>query len=234
MPRFADHLTDIGDILLSTAENGEVRVNVGDVLTKAGYDTNASVWGPDGYIAMPNDPSDDGAARALYLLDGNNRRVFGFTDNRFAAQAGTLQPGDRRIVTDGPTRIYITKATAQVGLYTEAENEPPVGGKGMILDLNGSEGVIQIRSGGCLIVLDGQNSKITISASGASGNAAIVIDPVNGISLLAGTVNLDAGFTTLGLNSDGTRPGKPGIDTVLIGAMGQSGVASPKCYAPQY
>lgn len=231
---FAHHLTDLADVLLATAEGGEMRVNLGNVTTGDGYATDVPVWGPDGYLARPNDAADGAAARALYMIDGHNRRVFAFSDNRFAAQAGTMKSGDRRIVSSSAARFYLTNASAQIGLYTEAANEPPVGGKGMILDLNGEEGVVQIRCGGCLIVLDGQNGKITLSAIGASGNATITLDPVNGISLLAGVVNVDAGFTTLSLNSDGTRPGKPGLDTVTVGAMGQSAVASPRVYAASY
>ncbi len=232
--RFADHLTQIADVLHSTAEGGEVRINVGEETTGEGERASVPVWGPEGYIAAPNDTSDKGAAQALYLVDGQQQRAFAFRDNRFAAQAGTLEPGDRMIVTDGPTRFYMKRQRAQVGLYTEAASEPPIGGKGMILDMNGEAGVLQIKCGGCSIVLDGQKGQIVISAAGPSGNATITLDAVTGISLLAGTVNLDAGFSTLGLNSDGTRPGKPGVDTVLIGPMGTAGIPSVKCYAPAY
>lgn len=233
MPRHPDHLIDYADVLLSTATSGEVRVNLGNSVTGEGYDNNASVWGPDGYLARPNDPSDDGAARALYFVDGNARKVFATCDNRFAAQAGALEPGDRMIVTDGAGRIFMKQATAHVGMYTEMPDEPPSGGKGMILSLNGAEGVITLRAGGAMIVLDGNAGTITLLASGPSGNTSITLDSST-ISLLAGAVHLDGGFTTLGLNSDGTRPGKPGVDTVLIGALGQTGVPSKGAFAPAY
>lgn len=226
----ANALIDIADVLHSTAENGEVRVNLGNVQTGAGYSLSAPVWGPDGYLARPNDPA-DGAARALYMTDGHNRHVIGTADYRFTPQAGTLEPGDRMIVTDGPTRFYMKKAEAQVGLYTEATDEPAVGGKGMILDLSGSDGTIQLRFGGTLIVLDG--STVTILAAGATSQSSIVMTDTT-ITLTAGTVNIAGGFVCLGLNSDGTLPGKPGLDTVTVGALGQAAVASPRVFAANY
>ena len=216
------------------AEGGEVRVNPGEETTGEGFASDTQVWGPDGYIARPNDPNDKGAAQVFYTVEGQQQIALAFRDNRFAAQAGTLEPGDRMIVTDGPTRFYLKRTKAQVGLYTEAANEPPTGGKGMILDLSGESGVIQIRAGGCIISLDGQNGKITLTASGPSGAATLVLDAVNGISLIGGVANIDCPFVTLGLNSDNTRPGKPGLDTVTIGAAGQTAVASPKVYAAQF
>jgi hypothetical protein len=225
-----DQYFDLGDVLLSTAEKGQIRVNLGDVDTQKGYGVSTPVWGPDGYLAVPNDPK-DGAARALYLTTGQGRRAIAFSDNRFAGQAGTMKPGDRRIVTDGPTRFYLTRSDKRIGFYTETENDPPVGGKGMLFDMSGKDGVIQLRAGGCSITLDAQKGTITLCAAGPSGAATLVLDPVNGIQLLSGIVNVDAPFVTLALNSDGSRPGKPGIDTVTVGAMGQSAVASPHCFA---
>jgi hypothetical protein len=98
-------------------------------------------------------------------------------------------------------------------------------------EFSGKDGVIQLRAGGCSITLDAQKGTITLCAAGPSGAATLVLDPVNGIQLLSGIVNVDAPFVTLALNSDGSRPGKPGIDTVTVGAMGQSAVASPHCFA---
>jgi hypothetical protein len=234
MSRYADHLTDVADVLLSTAEGSEVRVNIGEETTGVGIAQDVQVWGPDGFISRPNDPSDKGCAQVLYLAEGQQRRVFATRDNRFAKQAGALDPGDRIIVTDGPPRFFLKQSSQRVGLYTEAVNDPPAGGKGMMLDLSGEDGVIQIRCGGCVLVLDGQNGRIQLSAIGSAGAATLVLDSVNGVSLMGGIANLDCSFVTLGLNSDGTRPGKPGVDTVLLGAVGTAGVASPKIYAAQY
>jgi hypothetical protein len=223
-----DQYFDLGDVLLSTAEKGQIRVNLGDVDTQKGYGVSTPVWGPDGYLAVPNDPK-DGAARALFLTTGQGRRAIAFSDNRFAGQAGTMEPGDRMIVTDGPTRWYLRRKDKRIGFYTEAENDPPVGGKGMLFDMSGKDGVIQLRAGGCSITLDAQKGTITLCAAGPSGAATLVLDPVNGIQLLSGIVNVDAPFVTLG-QTGGVRPGIPGVDTVLYGPLGTAGVASTSVF----
>lgn len=232
MPRFADHLTGIADILHSSAENGEVRVNYGEETTGEGFLADVQTWGPDGYIARPNDPSDKGAAQVLYLVDGQQQRAVAFRDNRFAAQAGTLEPGDRMIVTDAACRLYLKKTRAQVGMYTEAVNAFPDGSKGMVLDLDGQSGVIQVKRGGQMIVL-GDDGNVTLLCATAASQSSIVMTPTS-ITITAGTVNIAGGFVALGLNSDGTIPGKPGLDTVVVGASGQTGIASPKVFAAQY
>lgn len=231
---FADYLTDTADILVSTADSGEIRVNLGDSVSGAGYDSDVPVWGPDGFLSRPNDPTDAGAAMAFYVTDGNQKRVIGIRDNRFASQAGLLDAGDRAIVTDGPARLFLKQVRAAISAYTEMANDPPAGGKGMLFDMDGSTGIITIRCGGAQIIIDGNKGTISIVASGAAGAASMTLDPVNGISLNGGVVNLDAGFVTLGLNSDGSRPVKPAVETVILGAVGQSGVASPKIYGASF
>lgn len=230
MTRFADHLTAIADVLHSTAENGEVRVNLGEDTTGEGERIDVQVWGADGFLARPNERSDKGTCQALYLVDGQQQRVFAFRDNRFAVQAGTMDPGDRLIVTDGPTRFFMKRETQRVGLYTEAKSTPPVGGKGQILDLNGDDGTITIRCGGCTILLDGQNGKIVLTATGPAGSATLTLDATKGAAITAGIVNVDAPFVTLGLTGGAVRPGIPGVDSVIYGPMGQAGLSSSSVY----
>lgn len=226
-----DQYIDTGDVVLSTAENGQIRVNLGDVDKQTGYGVSVPAWGPDGYLARPND-SGEGAARALYLTDGNNKRAFAFSDNRFAKQAGTLDPGDRMIVSSGDARFYLRNEDNRIGFYTEAQSDPPVGGKGMLFDMNGKTGDIIIKRGGQMFVLS-DDGNVSLVCAGQASQSSIVMTPTT-ITITAGTVNIAGGFVALGLNSDGTIPGKPGIDTVCIGALGQSSVASPKVYAAQY
>ncbi len=107
MPHFADHLTQTADILLSTAEDGEIRVNLGELSTGEGFFSDVQVWGPDGFISRPNESDDKGCVQALYIVDGQQQRVAATRDNRYAKQAGTPDPGDRFIVTKGAPRILI-------------------------------------------------------------------------------------------------------------------------------
>jgi hypothetical protein len=235
MPRFADHLTGIADILHSSADGGEVRVNYGEETTGEGHLSDVQTWGPDGYIARPNDPSDKGATQVLYIVDGQQQRAIAYRGNYFAAQAGTLEPGDRMIVTDGPSRIYMKRASQRVGMYTEAVSTPPAGGKGMLIEADGEAGVLRLRAGGAVVELDGNNGTITLTAAGLTGKAVLVLSPTEGAQILAGAIHLDTlGFVTLGLNSSQTRPGIPGVDTVTIGASGQTAIAAPRVSAAQF
>lgn len=228
--RTLDSAFDVGDVLLSTAENGEIRVNLGDVDTKKGYAVNVPVWGPDGYITRPNDP-EDGACRAVYFVDGHNRRVLATCDNRFAKQAGTLKPGDRMIVTDGPTRLYLKRATQKIGVYTEAKTKPAVGGSAMTVDVDGDTGNITIKRGGETIVLS--EGSVTIVCAGPAAQSSILMTP-DAITIMASVINLAGQAVSLGMNSDGTMPGKLGVDTVTIGALGNTAIASPRVFAAQY
>lgn len=230
MPRFADHLTQIADVLHSTAEKGEVRVNLGEDTTGEGERGDVQVWGADGFIARPNEPDDAGACQALYLTDGQQQRVFAFRDNRNAKAAGEMDPGDRLIVTKGAPRIAMKQKTQRIVLYTEAKQPPPVGGKGQILDLNGEDGTITIRCGGCTVLLDGQNGRIVLTATGPGGASTLTLDAAKGASITAGIANIDAPFVTLGLTGGTLRPGTPAVDSVLYGAVGNVGVGSTTVY----
>lgn len=224
MPRFADHLTAIADVLHSTAENGEVRVNLGEDTTGEGEHIDVQVWGPDGYHARPNDPDDKGACQALYLIDGQQQRVFAFRDNNNAKQAGALEPGDRLIDTRGAPRVYVKQKRQRVGLYTEMKSAPPVGGKGMTLDLDGEAGNILIKRAGQVIVL-GDDGGISLVCAGAASQSSITMTPTS-ITIAAGVVYIDGGNVTVGLTGGVARPGIPGVDSALYGPMGQAGVAS--------
>lgn len=222
--KFADHLTQIADVLHSTAEAGEVRVNFGEETTGEGFRADVQVWGPDGFIARPNDPSNAGTCQVLYIVDGQQQRVVATRDNRFAAQAGTMDPGDRLIVTDGPGRFYLKRKTQRIGLYTEAKSDPPVGGKGMILDLNGEAGNILIKRGGQVFELAADGG-VSIVCAGAASQSSITMTPTS-ITLSAGVIYIDGGNVTVGVTGGAVRPGIPGVDSALYGALGQSGVAS--------
>ena len=224
MTRFADHLTDVADVLHSTADKGEVRVNFGEETTGEGLRADVQVWGPDGFVSRPNDPSDKGVCQALYLVDGQQQRVIATRDNRFAAQAGTLDPGDRLIVSDSPARFYLKRKRQRIGLYTEAKDPPPVGGKGMTIDLDGEAGNVLIKRGGQVFELAADGG-ISIVCAGAGSQSSITMTPTS-ITLSAGVIYIDGGNVTVGVTGGAVRPGIPGVDSALYGAMGQSGVAS--------
>lgn len=100
MPRFADHLTGIADVLATDVQSGEVRVNLGDAFDGKGIAAGAPMWGQYGFASRPADPTTAdtvtapaGACMAIYYVDGNQKRVLLTRDNRFIENIGDLQPG---------------------------------------------------------------------------------------------------------------------------------------------
>lgn len=229
MNRFADNLTDIGDIVRSEIKNGSVTVAIGDAAKGTGVEAGALIFGPDGFIGRPNDADGDGAAAALYMISGNRKVVLGTADRRFAAQAGALKPGDRAIVSSGAARFILKNEDDLVVLYTEDQTS----GTSIIGSFNGSTGEIILSVGLTQLVIT--STKISLIVNG--GPSLVLDGTVPGASSIAmtgSTVNVDGGFVTLGLNSDGTRPVKFAVENVIIGSLGVLGLPSPKVLAASF
>jgi hypothetical protein len=131
------------DVTKSTREEEtkEVRVDVGEMFTGPGYAQAISQWGPDGYIARPNDPGkegpDEGACQAMYVQTGNTKRVIGYRDNRYTEYVVDLDEGDRAIVTNSHARIFVKKKRHAVTLFSQGPT-----GKTMMIDMCGADEVI--------------------------------------------------------------------------------------------
>lgn len=217
MVRFADHLTSVADVLLSTTDDGEIRVNLGDTTTGEGLDSEVPVWGVDGFVSVPNEPDDDGAAQAFFIVDGHERRVVATRDNRWAAKAGTAPaPGDRFIVSNCAARVLLKRAKSSVTLYTENQQD---GDTSQLIDLNGADGTTTLICGGALV----QMSKDRI-VLGVSGGGMIVLD-ANGVQILGPYCGLNTGGGNIGVDHLGNAP--PPTSAVIGGTSGQTGIASP-------
>lgn len=209
--------TDTADILDSTAEDGEVRCSLGDYITDFGYSTDNPMWGPDGFIARPNDPTDDGACQAFYVQDANDRRIVATNDPRFTEQVGELEPGDRAIVTDGPPRVLVKQESQSVTLYTENMNDET-----MMVSLDGLEGVISLLAGTSWIKMTAE--KITL---GVSGGGQVVIDK-SGVTVAGGqfvAATLGGCLGIIGVPPTATVPMQP-AQSILYGPVGPAGVPS--------
>lgn len=231
MNRFADNLTDIGDIVRSDMKNGSVTVAIGDAAKGTGVDAGALMFGPDGFIGRPNDADGDGAATAFYFFSGNRKVVLGTTDRRFASKAGALKPGDRAIVSSGAARFFLKNEDDLIVIYTEHGTTPNA--TSMVGSFNGSTGEIVLSVGLTQIVIS--STKISLIVNG--GPSLVLDGTVPGASSIAmtgSTVNVDGGFVTLGLNSDGSRPVVLGQENVIIGPLGVLGLPSPKVLAASH
>lgn len=212
MPRFADHLTDVSDILGSAvASNGSVRVKVGDSSDGEGWGQGIEAWGPDGYVWRPNAASAGSAARALYLTDGPIKRVVATADVRYLSRAGTMNAGDRAIITNSPARFKIVQSTDTVELYSESSGNP------VKVSVEGSGNKVTIRTGG--------NAKVEIVGNTATleaAGASVSIDASGNVTVLP---NIVGGVIKLGWGASAATPvaimsgGSPVPSTKIYGVV---------------
>lgn len=205
------------DVLASSMENGDVRVNLGDALTNEGHVADAPWWcSGDGFVSRPNDPSENGggACTAFWFFDGNQRIATAARDGRYAEKAGSLQPGDRAIVSRGEARFLLKAANDSVTLYTADQTN---NNTSMMLSLDGSTGSILISCGTSYIEL--KNGKVVIS----SGGASISLDGAN-VQVFGSHTALNTKTGNLGVV--GAIPPPAGVGSIVAGPAGMSGVGS--------
>lgn len=205
---------DTADILQTTSEDGEVRCNLGDSRDGTGFVNSAAVWGLDGFISRPNDPTADGAAQGLYVVDGNQVRVVASRDNRFAAQVGALQPGDRAIVTDGDARIFVKQEDNAVILYTVSAKKQG----NMMVRLGGSDGKLSLFCDSAWIEIS--DEEIVLSVAGSQ----LKLDKT-GVQIIGPHFHCDTGGGHLGTLGFGVAP-PVGVRSILVGPTALAGAPS--------
>lgn len=100
----------VSDIVATENEGGVVRVTLGDSADGSGTDRGVAQWGMDGFVSCPNEPDTDGAAQALYVAEGQEKRVLGTRDYRNAARTADLEAGDRAIVSACEARLLLKRS----------------------------------------------------------------------------------------------------------------------------
>lgn len=204
------------DILLSEQESGEVRINVGDKASGVGAGSGVAVWGVDGFVGMPNLPSDAGCAVALVYQDGHQQRAVATKDVRFAEKAGALQPGDRAIVSDCGARLLLKQATSSISLFTENEADD---GNAILHNLNGQEGSQTITVGATTIRLE--KDRIVMCA----GGTFLTLDS-GGLHIHGKHFDCSTGGGNFG--TMGPIPPPQGTNSILAGVAGMAGAPSSK------
>lgn len=215
MPRFADHLTQVADILASETIDGEVRVNLGDAITGKGWGASSPVWGIAGFVSRPNDADADGCAMAMYVVDGNAKRVYATRDNRYADKVGEMQPGDCFIISRGSARFMLKAEEDSITIYGENHAD---GDTSMMWNFDCTEGRILSVVGGSYteqkkdsIELSAGGSKLRIDSSGVSATGAHF------------SANTKSG--NLGVVGNVMPPA--GASSIVAGPSGMSGVGVP-------
>jgi hypothetical protein len=203
------------DVLLSTITNGEIRLRVGDKASNTGLSDNESMWSPDGFIGRPNAPDSRGACQVVAITDGQERRIVGCRDNRFADKVGTLAEGDRAIVTDGECRIMVKRADESVTMFTAAQSD----GASMMVTMNGADDTIQVVHGGGSYI-EVKRDSIVLSAGGAS----LSLNADGTIQLLGTYIGLNAPGGNLGIvGPQGEIPPAAPMASIVCGPSGMAG-----------
>lgn len=203
------------DALDSTADNGVVRIKVGDAASNEGYSADCGVWGVGGFVSRPDLPSAAGACEVLTVTDGNERRVIGTRDKRQADKVGALDEGDRAIVGSSPARLFVKAGKKSVVLYTEDDD----GGSSMLINVEGESGKIQIIHGGGASF---EMSKDTIVLS--AGGSSLEIGP-KGVSVIGAHIGLNAMGINLGIiGAQGESPPMAPLSSVMCGPTGMAAV----------
>lgn len=215
-----EHLTGFADVVAVTTDNGELRVRVGDVGLEQGFADRIPVYGPDGFIGIPNLPGDDGkAAQAIYFYDGNRKICIGTRDNRFAANIGTGKPGDRMIVTDGNARFLIKQEKDSVTLYTINS----LVDQDMMVSLDGSTGQMLFQNGGTFFKMLKDAIEFAINGGPTFRMSA------DGIQMTGGACDIICGLVRLGDQGNGL-PALP-ASPVAITQAGPVNTTSTKVFA---
>jgi len=222
-----DAVIGTADVLEVTADNGEIRVKIGNAAEGLGYAAGIPLYGPDGFIGMPNAPEQNGdACQVCYVVDGDGKIGIGTRDNRQTDKVGSLEPGDRAIVTKGDARILVKQATDSIFVMTTAAST----GKTMIWEMNGESGVIQWFNGNAYITMTAEG--VTIAGGNGSSSTTLKVDAngvqINGPNFMCCTPGGHLGMLvppTAGF--PGIPPTTP-VNAIVMGPTGTAGVGSSK------
>lgn len=134
----------VADVLLSSTENSDPRVNVGEHTDGEGFGADTALWANGtGFLAIPAPADASGAAQVVVEQDGDVKRAVASRDNRYAGKAGTLVAGDAAIVTPGDAFAKFTSALAKI-LFQSTD---------MSIALDGASGSITIAKGPASITM---------------------------------------------------------------------------------
>ncbi|MGK3981303.1 hypothetical protein WMF38_57430 [Sorangium sp. So ce118] len=212
----ADYVVNNADVLGSTAENGDVRVNLGDSLTNEGEAADSPWWGNgNAFISRPADPDDSGACEAIYTRHGNQRVVTVCRDARYAEKAGSLEPGDAAIVGPGDARLLCKAATHTIALFSQDKGNSD---ESMMVSVDGDKGTILLMVGSAYIEL--KKGKIVLN----NGQASIVLDGAN-IQIFGSHTALNTKTGNLGVV--GVVPPPIGVSSITAGVSGMTAIPSP-------
>jgi hypothetical protein len=220
MPRDADAILLVADILASDTSNGEVRCKLGEATTGHGKSADVAMYCAHGFIGVPEAPDADGSAcQAFYAQDGDEQKIVGTRDNRLAAQVGQLDPGDRAIISTGDARVLVKRKGSSATLLTKNAKT----NKTMMVIADGEHGEAKIQNGGAFVLV--KDDKIVLAVN---GGGAITIGKA-GVQVTGGSFQATTGAVQLGDQGGGIAPPPSPASAVAVGP--QPGAVSTKVFA---
>lgn len=218
MIRHPEHLTGVTNVLLSTSDGGKVRCNLGTAVDSGGIASNVACWANgDGFISVPNPPSDAGKCQALWVQEGDQKRITALRDYRFTEKGGALKEGDRAIVSDCDARFLLKRSKNELTLYTVNETDDD---STMLFDMNGSSGTNLMVNGKASISMT--KDKIQLSVGGT-----VLELSESGATLFAKHFACNVGGANFGMLAPGVAP-PVGAMSVLVGLSGVMGQPSTR------
>lgn len=239
MLRFADHTTDIGDILQSVVEDGEVRVSLGKYAgqneTSLGVSSDAPVWQQTGFASRPADPDERGSAMAVYVLDGDQKRVVATRDNRNINLIAELLPGESIVFGQNGNFLRLHQ-DGRISMFTTEGNDPTGDGASVSATLDPEDGgswTVNIKHG--KLVFDKLGFRVVHSGGGRLSLGGMGAPaPFNQLSsycqIQAGMINLNGLCslgTTAGAANDAAIQATVTFTNALVAAIATISTASP-------
>ena len=184
------------DVLDIEIVDGEARLKLGDALHGTGMYARGIPLGMTGVVAFPDPFDDTGACQAMSVTTGSENYIWQTWDPRYATKVGNLPAGSRGFVTRGEARFLLNPEKEQITSYTL--NGPS---RMMMVDLDGSTGVLTIMVHDKMIQIDQDTDSIKILCGGTW--IEVKKDVIN---MSAPAVNVVGGVD---LGGDGMTPGVP-------------------------
>jgi hypothetical protein len=212
----------IADVVgIDVQPNGAVTLRVGDAFREKGFSANAPMFGLANVVSVPLLPEGGEAAQVLCAEDDDQRVPFAAQDNRIAAQAGTLKPGDTAIFTDGEAKLLVKRDTDQVIAYTKGAAS---GDSQMIIN-DGENDQIVLTVGATFISIGREEIVLAVN-----GGASITLNKQS-IAMLTNAIQAVAASVQLGDMGGGVPVPPTPATAVAIAPGGPVNVVSSKVFA---
>jgi hypothetical protein len=162
------------DVSYTADSDDEARLKIGDNASNAGVGTDCAYLATDGFVSMPNPPDGNGSATCIAWTPGNDRFVLAAMDGRYNDKAGSLNPGDRAIVSNCAAYLKLSQSGNSISLASTNTG----------VSCDGTGGKVTLYAGTLSVTLDGTGNKIIATwTDGAGTTATMALGPTTSIPI---------------------------------------------------